>query len=332
MSTPREWTSTGITNLFRLSNVASKQTLFNAEEREEIPKAKRINRGSTQVRMWTADQLPDIGKKIGFLKKPQTQQIICIYTSKGGVLKTTFSYNLARILALNGINVLIVGLDTQLSITEAISPILQIESLQECKEHLGLYHFLKGKSIKETIYPTDLRTLSYVPETPELSIMEKEMRSANRKEYVILDKVLPLLTDFDVVIFDNSPSWSSLIENALVASGHIISPIGCEINSYRALKQHMQYTTEFASNMKLCWKNFFLAPTLLDKTTLSQQIYGTYLNEHPKNLLPFPIRRSVKGHEASLLGVSVIEHESTSTLAQDYYDLVKNLWDKINVT
>ena len=118
--------------------------------------------------------------------------------------------------------------------------------------------------------------MSYIPETPELSIMEKEMRSTTRKEYVILDKILPSLATFDVIIFDNSPSWSSLIENALVASDHIISPIGCEINSYRALKQHMQYTSEFAANMKLSWKNLFLVPTLLDKTTLSQQIYGTY--------------------------------------------------------
>ena len=141
MNILKEWTSTGITNLFRLSNITSKQSLFNAEEREEIPKAKRINRGSTQVRIWTADQLPDIGKKVGFLKKPLVQQTICIYTSKGGVLKTTFAYNLARILALNGINVLIMGLDTQLSITEAIAPILQLSRYKNIRNILAYITF-----------------------------------------------------------------------------------------------------------------------------------------------------------------------------------------------
>ena len=97
------WTSSDIQKLFRLDErIKSRQTLFNAEERGEIPTAARIARGKQQIRHWTLEQLPEIGSRFGFLKKPKEPQIICIYTAKGGVLKTTLAYSLARILAING--------------------------------------------------------------------------------------------------------------------------------------------------------------------------------------------------------------------------------------
>ena len=79
--------------------------------------------------------------------------------------------------------------------------------------------------------------------------------------------------------------------------------------------------------MKLKWDSFSLIPTLLEKTKISQQIYGAYLNEY-NSTIPMPIRRSVKGHEAGLLGTSVIEHDPSSTLASDYAELIKYIWQK----
>ena len=102
------WSSTDLHKLFKLDEkIKSRQTLLNAEERGEIPKAERIPRGTTQTRQWRLEQLPQIGAKYGFLKKPQQQKVICVYTAKGGALKTTLAYTLARILALNGLKTLI---------------------------------------------------------------------------------------------------------------------------------------------------------------------------------------------------------------------------------
>ncbi len=331
----QQWTSTGISKLFHLNEkVKSRQTLFNAEEKGEIPKAQRVNRGSTKVRMWKTQQLPEIGKRYGFLKRPAQQQVISVYTSKGGVLKSTLAHNVGRCLALNGIKVLIVGLDIQLSITETITPAIELDSLEDYNDEVfGLYHFLyHDKPLIDVISKTDLPTLDYIPETPELNAVEKQLRHESRREYVIKDKLMPYLSAYDVVIFDNSPSWSCLIENSLTVSQHVISPIGCEINSYRALKQHFEFVTSFKKTMRLNWESFTLVPTLLEKTKLSQQIYGAYLTEYPKDIIAIPIRRSVKGHEAGLLGISVMEHDIQSSLAQDYYELLLELWARVNNT
>ena len=126
------WTSSDIQKLFRLDErIKSRQTLFNAEERGEIPTASRAARGKQQVRHWNSEQLPEIGLKFGFLAKPKEQQVLCVYTAKGGVLKTTLAYSLARILAINGIKTLIIGLDIQCSITDIALPPKEISSLEE---------------------------------------------------------------------------------------------------------------------------------------------------------------------------------------------------------
>lgn len=328
-----EWTSTEIHKLFKIdSRFKSKQTLLNAEDRGEIPKAQRIARGSTSVRQWSLEQLPEIGKKFGFLPKNDTQKIICVYTAKGGVLKTTLSYSLARILALHGIKTLIVGLDIQCSITDTALPPIQIESLDsnDIPYHLGLYHYLFEKApLKNVIKKTSIPTLDIIPETSDLNLLEKKMRLENRREYVFKDKLIKNLPEYDVIIFDNGPSWNQLIENALTASHLVLSPIGCDIGTYKALKTNLSTIFEFQQVMNIKWDNLLLVPTLLEKTKLSQQIYGAYLNSYQDNILPTPIRRGVKGQEAILLMQSPIEYDPSSPIAQDYYELINEIWKRI---
>ena len=60
------------------------------------------------------------------------------------------------------------------------------------------------------------------------------------------------------------------------------------------------------------------------------QIHSAYINEHQNITLTSSIRRSIKGHEASLIGLSVIEHDPSSALAQDYYDVSSQIINIIN--
>ena len=93
------WTNSDIRKLFKMDHrYKSVQTLYNAEDRGEIPTAEREPRGKIQARVWDLSQLPAIGKKFGFLKAPAKQKILCTYMQKGGVYKTTTSYNRARTL------------------------------------------------------------------------------------------------------------------------------------------------------------------------------------------------------------------------------------------
>jgi chromosome partitioning protein len=310
----------------------SPQTLFNAEERGEIPKATRNPRGKIQVRFWKTEQLPAIGARFGFLQKNTTQKILCKYIQKGGVLKTTSSFNEARILALNGIKTLVIGLDFECSITDIILPkALEAVKLDKLQQPLGLYQFFaENAPIEDVIVKTSLPTLDIIPETHDLVALDKWINQQTKREYIFANRLLDKLSSYDVIIFDNGPSWNHLIENSISCSDTIISPLGCNLLAYNASTTNFSSLLEFQEAMLIKDQKLIMFPTLLDRSSLSQQIYGQYLTKFTDYVLPIPIRFATKGQESLLDRESIFEHAPNSPIAQDYYDLIRAMWDIIN--
>lgn len=337
--TTEGWTTADIQKVFRFRERGKNmQPLYHAEERGLIPKAMRVQRGQVSVRVWPPADWPAIGERFGFLGPVIKPEVICVYTAKGGVLKTTTAYTLARILALHGKKVLIVGLDIQCSITDIVMPLPDVESLEDLpsKKRRGLYEFFhEGQKLEDVIQKTDLPTLDIIPENARLNLLDKRMRSETRRESIFSRDLKPLLLSktkglgYDVVIFDNGPSWNLLIENALCAADTVLSPIGCDVGTYQALRTNMEAVSDFALSMELEWDRFLLLPTLLDNTKLSHQIYGAYLQQYSKFMITTPIRRAVKGQEALFCKKTVLEYDSKSPVAADYYEMIKGLWAKI---
>jgi chromosome partitioning protein len=187
------YTTADIQKIFRVEEkYKSPLSVLNAEERGEIPKASRIQRGKTSVRQWQTNQLPDIGKKFGFLGNCKEQQILNVFLSKGGVGKSSFCFNLARTLAISSVKkqsadqskILIIGLDLQSTITDYTLPPVNVESLEEAQatERAGLYEVLfENVPLEDVILPTDLPNLFIIPENSSLNSLEKTLRFQTRK-------------------------------------------------------------------------------------------------------------------------------------------------------
>jgi chromosome partitioning protein len=324
-----QFTHKDLHKIFRMDKARS--SILLAENEGRIPKANRIQKGKISVRSWDIKDLPAIGSYYGYLSKPVKKQVLSFYTGKGGVLKTTLAYHFARTLALHGIKTLIIGLDVQESITSLAIEDDIIENISEIPEEVGLYHFLIDREpIDKIIRHTDLPTLDIIPETSDLNLLEKRLRDKAKREYVFAKELIPQLQQYDVIVFDNSPNWNLLIENSITASNNVIAPISCEVGTYQALDKNMKVLMDFKDTLDLHWENYILVPTLLENTKISKQVLGAYITNFGHNLTNSGIRRAVKGQESLILRRSIFEYAPSSELATDYFEVIKEVWDRIN--
>lgn len=288
------------------------------------------------------ENLSEVGALAGFLKKPDRPIAASIFVTKGGVLKTTLTLNLARMAALHGLRVCVVGLDMQGDITQALGnegPD-ENESLEEALRTLnslkGLSELFVGQAtLDEIIVQTEIPTLSYIPETPELVALDQSLLSRNRREYWLLENVIePLKAKFDLILMDCSPNWNRLINNALVASDVLISPIESKINNFRNLRTFRALISEFRRDMRLSFKHVFVPTRLVASRRLSREIYGWYrsnLDDQSANCTTHSIRESIHGEEATALRLSIPEHSPSNVAAAEIRCLLAELGDILGI-
>ena len=171
-------------------------------------------------------------------------------------------------LALHGIRVIVIGLDIQGSITKTMLTTSQHghapDILAYNKAIKGLYHFFnqpeKSRRIEEVIHKTDLPTLDIIPETPQLNDLILLINQKTLREFRFRDELLPHLEAYDVVLFDNGPSWNSLVENSLASSNTLIQPVGCDVGTFQVLDGNMAQIEDFRVKAKITWDQPITGP------------------------------------------------------------------------
>lgn len=287
----------------------------------------------TSVRKsYTMENLIALGGEVGFFQKPERPVAASIFVTKGGVLKTTLTLNLARMAALHGLNVCVVGLDMQGDITQSLGSdgpdenASLAEALKTLNSLKGLSDlFLGSCTLDELIVTTEIPTLSYIPETPELVALDQSLLSRNRREYWLKENVIePLKAKFDLVLMDCSPNWNRLINNALVASDVLISPIESKINNFRNLRTFRALISEFRRDMRLEFKHTFVPTRVVATRRLSREIFEWYRNnlDEPSAKVAShctvrSIRESIHGEEATALRLSIPEYSPNSVAAAE---------------
>ncbi len=301
---------------------------------KSLPEFSR-NSDGRKLKSWSSSDIALVGEQIGFLKKPKTPQVVSVFVTKGGVLKTSLTLNLARLSALHNIKTCVIGLDMQSDITENLSESISDETadfestLSRLNSVQGLAQIFDGSAnLNDTIHSTDLPNLKFIPETPELVALDQSLINKNRREYWLKETIIdPLKKDFDLIILDCSPNWNRLITNALVASDVLISPVECKINNFRNLKVFRALMSEFQKEMHKELKHVFVPTKYSSSRKLSSEIYHWYV-EHLPDCIKIPIRESICGEEASALKLSLPEFQPNSDAAGEMRGLIQNIFLK----
>lgn len=302
-----------------------------------LPAFARSATDNRTLKSWSTQELPVVGELIGFMKRPKEPLAVAVFVTKGGVLKSSLTLNFARMAALHGIRTCVVGLDMQGDVTSALGSDHLPDENASLDDAVAKMNSLRGlpdvytneATLDEVIQATDLPTLFYIPETPELVALDQSLVNRNRREYWLRDQVIaPLKKRFDLIIMDCSPNWNRLITNALVACDVLVSPLECKINNFRNLTNFRALIKEFREDLQVHFSQVYVPTRLSPGRRLSQEIYGWY-RENLNECLITAIRESVQGEESVALRQSIMEYAPNSPAAEEMRTLLGEMWQNI---
>ena len=149
--------------------------------------------------------------------------VLAILNQKGGVGKTTTTYNIASILANEGNKVLMIDSDSQASLTLMMG----IDPLSTEDNLAAIYD---GIDINSCIALSSIENLDYIPSSLSLAKVETKLMSVMLGREFKLKKALDQLKqNYDYILIDCPPTLGLLTINALIASDAVIAP--CETTS-----------------------------------------------------------------------------------------------------
>lgn len=309
--------------------------LIKAENAGLIPKAER--EGASRVRTWSITDVPAIGERYGFMKKPQSPVVVAYFTRKGGVLKTTNAYNLARVAALHNIKTLLIGLDPQCDLTMTLGYDLDLENVSSLEEALkilgsvrGLPDLQKGTmTLDDIILESDIPTLHYIPETPDLFSLEEDISKEYLRDTWLDENVIkPVKGRYDLIIVDCPAAWSILISNALMACDLLISPLECKIVNMRNVAVFKTFVDNFQLKTKKTFGRIYIPTKHNASRKLSTEI-KTWFQTRMEGCISGLIRESGASEDAMASYMSLLEFDPGSLVADEMRGVLLEVWTKI---
>ncbi len=244
-------------------------------------------------------------------------RIIALANQKGGVGKTTSAINLGAAMAAAGRRVLLVDVDPQASLTDALG----IDASQLAQ---SIYDVLLGNvPLRAILLPGPGLTIA--PATIDLAAAEMQLISEVGRERILFDALASVASEFDEILIDCPPSLGLLTVNALTSADTVLIPVECHYMALRGLTQLVQSIEKIQRRANPRLSILGVLPTMYDPRTLHEHEVLDELHKLFPGKVFAPIRRSIRFAETALAGKPMLTYDSAHVGAQAYRDLAQEV-------
>ena len=251
--------------------------------------------------------------------------VISLAIQKGGSGKTTTAINLAATLQQVGRTVLLVDLDPQANLTQALG-------VTDWPER-SIYHLLRETAIGQEANVEEIMMetngLKFVPASLELAGAELELVSAYGREFFLRKLLTPVKDKFDYIFIDSPPSVGMLTVNALAASDGVLMPLNAEFFHLKGVESFLKHfeTIRKAVNPNLNIVGFVL--TKFDpRKNMNRAVQATLKEKFPDKVFDTTIRVNITIAKAQEAGTDIFSFDRFSNGAMDYLDLASEFLKK----
>lgn len=278
-----------------ISHARVKQILKEAYSEDEIIRTRKRN---GQIKL-LPHQVREISNKRGFFFK-KTKAIFG--NEKGGVGKSLITINVAIKMAEQGARVLVVDLDPEACATN----FLLKEDME--KEQLTMLEVFKNnKQFKDTILKTRYDFLDIVPCRGKARRAERFVRDENLA-FLINDKLKTLENDYDLILFEVPPTFSSIVASAYISSDIVVIPTFPDAWSIESVMLTIEDVEEEAKKWRVPVPEM---KVLLNKfradRSASKDAWDLVMQEFGSRVLPYQVKETADIQNAVNDGKSVFE-------------------------
>ena len=229
---------------------------------------------------------------------------------KGGVGKTTFTFNLGKGLAARGHRVLFIDNDPQGDLSQAC---LGDISIPPASNTMRLYE--NGSKIEPLAISENLNLIG----------TDIELALAQEKNFEVIfdfaDKINDLVSEFDFILIDSLPSFGIMHTAALLASDTLCIPTKAAPFSLKAIKMLMETVDKVRRprmNPDLKLLGIIINHAEGSQTSLGKEIERQLRDFYQGLVFDSKINRTVKIEESPAFNESIMEYMPESKAAEQF--------------